>query len=143
VRIKDTKTHQIRRIAIDGFGIEVLRRHRAEVEGRAEYAGVELEDSWPIFCHLSSGSYDFTRPINPDTVTHLVTRIARQAGIAATPHTLRHFMATQMIATGNDIRTVAGRLGHAKPSTTLDVYAHVMPQRDRDAALGIGAALEG
>jgi site-specific recombinase XerD len=54
---------------------------------------------------------------------------------------LRHFMATQMIATGNDVRTVAGRLGHAMPSTTLDVYAHVMPQRDREVALGIGAAL--
>ena len=46
-------------------------------------------------------------------------------------HDLRHFTATQAIANGHDIRTVAGRLGHADASMTMRVYAHVVDGRDR------------
>jgi integrase len=40
-----------------------------------------------------------------------------------------------------DIKTVQGRLGHAKASTTLDMYAAVMPQSDREAAVLMGGIL--
>lgn len=30
--------------------------------------------------------------------------------------------------------TVAGRLGHRNPATTLNVYAHFVPQPDEEAA---------
>jgi len=33
-----------------------------------------------------------------------------------------------------DVRTVAGRLGHRNAATTLNVYAHVLEQSDRQAA---------
>jgi integrase len=33
---------------------------------------------------------------------------------------------------------VAGRLGHRNPSTTLNVYAHFVPEADRDAAAALG-----
>jgi integrase len=46
-------------------------------------------------------------------------------------HDLRHFTATQLIGAGVDIRTVAGRLGHADPSVTLRVYSHALEERDR------------
>ena len=39
------------------------------------------------------------------------------------------------------MRTVAGRLGHADASTTLKVYAHVLPQRDLAAAESLGRSL--
>jgi integrase len=138
---KDTKTHQVRRIAIDGFGIDVLAAHRAAIEERAAYLGVAVTGSMPIFSHWASGSYDLNRPIHPDTATHLVASIARQAGVATHLHALRHFAITQLISQGVDVRTVAGRAGHADASVTLRVYAHLMPQRDRDAALELGQAL--
>jgi integrase len=56
-------------------------------------------------------------------------------------HGLRHFAATQMIGGGHDVRTVAGRLGHRDASTTLKVYSHFLPERDRDAADFLGKAL--
>lgn len=56
-------------------------------------------------------------------------------------HDLRHFHATQLLAAGVDVRTVAGRLGHAKPSMTLDVYAAWVPSADEAAAQAIGALL--
>ena len=36
---------------------------------------------------------------------------------------MRHGTATHLIANGTDVRTVAGRLRHASPTMTLDVYA--------------------
>jgi site-specific recombinase XerD len=39
-------------------------------------------------------------------------------------HQLRHYSATELIAAGVDIRTVAGRLGHSGGgTTTLRVYS--------------------
>lgn len=35
---------------------------------------------------------------------------------------LRHYSATQLLAAGTDLNTVAGRLGHAEGSTTLRFY---------------------
>jgi integrase len=53
-------------------------------------------------------------------------------------HTLRHFSASVLIAAGRDVRMVAGRLGHADASTTLRVYAHMVEERDREAADFLG-----
>jgi integrase len=41
-------------------------------------------------------------------------------------HSLRHTHATILISRGVNIKLVSKRLGHAKPSITLDIYAHVM-----------------
>lgn len=49
-------------------------------------------------------------------------------------HDLRHFVATELLSAGIDVRTVANRLGHARTSTTLDIYWAWVPARDRDAA---------
>jgi integrase len=43
---------------------------------------------------------------------------------------------------GIDLRTVANRLGHARTSTTLDIYWGFVPARDRDAADHLDALLE-
>ena len=42
-------------------------------------------------------------------------------------HGLRHTSATLLIADNKDVITVANRLGHAQPSTTLNTYSHMMP----------------
>ena len=41
-------------------------------------------------------------------------------------HSLRRTHATILISRGVNIKLVSKRLGHAKPSITLDIYAHVM-----------------
>jgi integrase len=45
------------------------------------------------------------------------------------------------IASGRDVRTIAGRLGHSDASTTLRVYAHMIEGRDQDAADYLGGLL--
>jgi integrase len=49
----------------------------------------------------------------------------------------------QLIARDVDIVTVSKRLGHAKPSITLAIYAHLFHTDDRKAAAAINAALPG
>ena len=47
-----------------------------------------------------------------------------------------------MLGANIDVRTVAGRLGHANAATTLGVYAQFLQARDRDAAQVIGNLLD-
>jgi integrase len=56
-------------------------------------------------------------------------------------HSLRHYAATELIASGPDVRTVAERLGHADPALTLRVYSHVIESREGEAASVLGRAL--
>ncbi|MDQ4680258.1 tyrosine-type recombinase/integrase, partial [Stenotrophomonas maltophilia group sp. RNC7] len=49
-------------------------------------------------------------------------------------HKLRHTSATLLISEKVDIRTVAGRLGHAQTSTTLNFYSHALRASDIKAA---------
>ena len=50
-------------------------------------------------------------------------------------HDLRHFLVTQLIAAGVDVRTVSGRVGHRDGGrTTLGTYAHFQAAQDRAAA---------
>ena len=48
---------------------------------------------------------------------------------------------SQLIASGVDIVTISKRLGHAKPSVTLAIYAHMFHTDDSKAAAAINAAL--
>jgi integrase len=132
---KDTKTHAARVLALDPFGLEVLRRQRARLEDRAGDLGVTVTNDTPVL------TYNLSTPISPDTCSHYVRDIADKAGVDCHLHQLRHFAATQLIGGGTDVRTVAGRLGHRDASVTLRTYSHALPERDREAAGALGKAL--
>ena len=51
-----------------------------------------------------------------------------------TLHGLRHTHATQLLAAGVNPRVVSERLGHANVAFTLQVYGHVLPGQQRQAA---------
>ena len=46
-----------------------------------------------------------------------------------------------MLAMGVDLRTIMETLGHSQISTTMNVYSHVVPQLQRDAAERVSNAL--
>ena len=57
-------------------------------------------------------------------------------------HSLRHTAATLFIASGTDVGTVAGLLGHSQPSTTLDIYTHAFDKNKKAASAGLQGMLE-
>lgn len=57
-------------------------------------------------------------------------------------HDLRHTSASLLLAYGVDVETVSHRLGHAKPSITLDIYGHALPEIDRIASAKLAQLLK-
>jgi integrase len=126
-----TKTHQTRPISLDEFTLSILRAHRVSAQRGAADAGVELGQDAYVFSLGPSGR----KPITPDGLSHRFEALSKAAGVSnVTLHTLRHFSASMLLASGRDVHTIAGLLGHADASTTLRVYAHMVEDRDRDAA---------
>jgi integrase len=56
-------------------------------------------------------------------------------------HAFRHGVATTLIDRGASITTVGAQLRHSDPRNTLGLYAHVVPQSQRDAVEGLASAL--
>ncbi len=68
--------------------------------------------------------------------------MAERLGIDSTLHKLRHYNATELLAAGVGLRTVAGRLGHGGGgTTTLKVYAAWVTEADKRAAGAIASRL--
>ncbi|HEY8722093.1 tyrosine-type recombinase/integrase [Pengzhenrongella sp.] len=133
VRVEGTtKGGRERTVTLDAGTVAVLRAHRARQNADRLVAGPD----W------APGNLVFTRnlglPIYPDTVSQLVPRFIeqynspREGSAPAVPlpharlHDLRHVHATILLLAGVPVHVVAARLGHADPSITLRVYAHVL-----------------
>jgi integrase len=156
-----TKTRASRDVALDPIGVEVLNRRWAYiVDFSARTRSPMVADPY-VLSYQANGAI----PVNPDTLTHGFRSLceameqpaldnlrksveeAERADLAPGDrwpyrfHDLRHFSVTTLIAAGVDVRTVADRHGHANATMTLNRYAHALPERDREAARLLGAAL--
>ncbi|MFZ2177642.1 MAG: site-specific integrase [Rhodococcus sp. (in: high G+C Gram-positive bacteria)] len=64
-------------------------------------------------------------------IAKLWRAVAVDAGVRGHSwHSLRHFFASALIASGASVTTVQNRLGHASPMVTLAVYSHLWPGED-------------
>lgn len=91
-------------------------------------------------CCLEGGAV-----MRPSKVSAWFSRLHDALGLppGTSFRTLRHTHATWLLYQGVDVRTVSERLGHAKVSTTLELYAHVLPGRDAAAAEAFDEAVGG
>jgi len=130
-----TKTHQSRRISLDAGTVSTLKDHRRRIFERADASDTKLIPNAFVFSNAMDGS----TPWHPDSTSRAFRKICQQAGVTGVRlHDLRHYVATRLLAAGVDVRTVAGRLGHRNASTTLNVYAHFVPEADQEAADALG-----
>jgi len=132
---KGTKTHSARRVSLDVRTVASLVDHREQMTARAAMCQKVLAGDAYVFSNAADGS----APWFPDSVSRSFKRLCTMEGMPDVRlHDLRHFVATQLLSAGVDVRTVAGRLGHRNAATTLNVYAYFLEEADRDAADVIG-----
>jgi hypothetical protein len=135
---KDTKTHQHRRVVLDPETVVALTEHWNRCCERAAVGGVTLERNAYVFSLVPDASMHLV----PSSVSQRYARLARRLGIDTHLHSLRHYSATELIAAGVDVRTVAGRLGHGGGgTTTLRVYAAWLAEADQRASAGLAARM--
>jgi integrase len=133
---KDTKTHQQRRITLDAQTMTLLRDFRAYCADRAAIG--DMPDDSRIFSNTIDGS----TWLKPDSVTQRYSRMCARLGWDMHLHQLRHYSATELITSGVDVRTVAGRLGHGGGgATTLKVYTAWVSEADQRAAGVLSAGM--
>lgn len=62
-------------------------------------------------------------------------RLLKSTGLPAIRfHDLRHTVASLMLNNGVDVLVASRRLGHSKPSITLEVYSHLIPSSQAEVA---------
>ena len=128
--IKEPKTAQSRRsVTLPPSLVELFRAYQADQELLRVQLGVSLK----------ADDFVFIRPdgkaINPSAVTLAFKRIIKKAGLRDVRiHDLRHTHATLMLKAGVHPKVVSERLGHASIGITLDIYSHVLPGLQEEAA---------
>lgn len=127
-----TKSRQKRRVRLDDYTVDLLRAYRARCRHQCEELGAELARNAFVF----SLAPDFSSPLKPDTASQRYRRLAKRNELRSTRlHSIRHYSATELLAAGIDLRSVAGRLGHGSGgATTLKFYAAWVEKADTAAA---------
>ena len=134
----DVIARGVRRVALDGDTVAILREHITRQDDRIRQLGLRH----PRDPFLFSLDPDCATPLLPDSVSQRFDRLAARLDIDTSLHKLRHHNAAELIAAGVDLRTVAGRLGYgARGSTVFCVYAAWVGEADRRAANAVSSRL--
>ncbi len=135
---KQPKTKRSRRnITLPSITVDALRKRYAEQAEIFLRLGFGRRDD-ALVCCKPDGS-----PISPGALSSAFTKLVRRLDIPnVTFHGLRHTHATQLLKEGVHPKVAQERLGHSTISTTLDLYSHVMPGMQEDAALRVDKALK-
>lgn len=133
---KQPKSKKARVVALPGLLVEALRRHKAEQAKERLLLGPAYEDH-DLVCARLHGT-----PLAPNEVTAGFADLVRKSDVPKVRlHDLRHSHATQLLRQKVHPKIVSERLGHATVGITLDVYSHVLPTMQEEAARGVDAAL--
>ncbi|MEQ1954411.1 site-specific integrase [Mesorhizobium sp. CN2-181] len=137
ISLKEPKTDRSRRtIALPVRLVVELRRHRKEEAETRLKLGLGKSDhdlAFPTW----DGQMRSPRPFSKE-----FAREAAAAGVAhVTFHGLRHTHITHLLRSGVPVHVVSARAGHANPSVTLNIYAHLLPGQQEGAAAVVDAAL--
>lgn len=88
--------------------------------------GIKVDEHTHLFCTPLGNVYE------PRTYEDLFKRTLKAAGLTDTNfHSLRHTFATRALEAGMDVKVLSSILGHAQASTTLNLYAHALPDHKR------------
>ena len=144
--VKDLpKTKRGHMVALDSNTVTMLRRWRAQQNEEKLLVGPGYLDEGYVFCKPDGAVYD------PDRFSREFIRKQEQYSRAhadeplprLTLHGLRHTWATLALHEGIDIKVVSDRLNHSSTFVTREIYTHVTPPMQSDAAERVAARIFG
>jgi integrase len=136
LRLKKPKSKAgCRTITLSPLTVDALHRHKVQQMEERLQLGLGRNDDGLVFTNIDG------EPRKPRNFSKEFDRIVGKAGIKRiTFHGLRHTHITQLLKDGEHIKVVSERAGHSSVAITLDLYGHVVPGMQEDAALKVDAA---
>jgi len=123
-----TKTSTARYIALPEETMALLKEYSAWYQELQKANGDRWQNTGYLFVQ------DNGTPMHPDSLTGWLNKFSERHNLPhINPHAFRHTMTSILISKGMDIVSVSKRLGHAKVSTTTDIYSHLIMEADREA----------
>jgi len=133
---KEPKNGRVRRIDLPALAVEALKLHRGEERKQKELLGESYQDLDLVCCHEDGSLW------RPESFSPAFSKFARLIGLKSLRyHDLRHGHASQLLKAGIHVKAISERLGHATCAFTLDVYGHLLPGIQQEAARKVDAAL--
>lgn len=124
-----TKTAKARVIELDARTVSALRTWKARHAQEKLLMGAGYQDHGLVFCHPDG------RPYHPERFSREFDRMVERLGIRRIRlHDLRHTWASLALQAGVPLKVVSERLGHSTSAVTADIYSHVSPGMQTDAA---------
>lgn len=135
--MRAVKSHRSRRpVSIDADLVDVLRTYKAR-QNEARLQAGELWKGDDIVFTNNLGEH-----LTPDQVRRSLLRALKEAGLPRIrPHDLRHTHASALLRLRTPMKVVQERLGHSSFAVTADIYSHVSPDLQEQAAGLFGAVL--
>lgn len=82
---------------------------------------------------------DGDKPMSQTQFRRAYARYQKETGLSVTSHQLRHSYATMLYDAEVDVKTAQAQLGHARTSTTQDIYTHIWQSRQQKQMTKIDA----
>jgi integrase len=130
--------NSVRSVSVPQEVINLLKQYRVWQNQQRLKCGDKWVNSERLFTQWNG------LPMHPSTLTNWMRKFFLKNDIdldKITLHGLRHTYATILIANGMDVATVSRDMGHAKKSTTLDVYTGAVKKKSKASAEVLGKAL--
>ncbi len=124
------KTHSSARPLVVGTEtITILKQHQKRQFSEITRVGKKWKDHDLVFPSTIG------TPFNPCNLSRQYKSLLKEAGLPSIRfHDLRHTAASLMLNHGIPVLIVSKRLGHAKPSITLEIYSHLIPSMQEQVA---------
>ena len=136
--VSTPKTYKATRwVALSPDVMDTLEAHRTRQLAESTFLGDVWQKSDLMF------TSEVGTPFNPHNVARLRKQLFDKAKVPHVRlHDLRHLHASLAIKGGMDPKMLADRLGHAKASFTMDVYAHLFDEQRANSAVSITGYLD-
>lgn len=131
------KTERSRRnVPLPRSAVETLKAHRTR-QAAERLASPVWYDSGLVF------TTEIGTALEPRNVLRRFQKLACAAGLdGVSLHTLRHSVASFLLAAGTHTKVVQEHLGHSSYAITADIYSHVAPTQAREAADRLDEAIQ-